>query len=324
VKRLPSALALLLAAGLAAAGERTPVAEHGMLRVRGAQIVDQAGAPVQLRGLSLFWSQWGHRFWNEDAIGYVVRSWHVTVVRAAMGVGKGGYLQDPEREKARVKRVVEIAVELGIYVIIDWHDHEATFHRAEAEAFFKEMAALYRGVPNVLFEPFNEPLVSDSWESVKEYSERIARIIRGQGAKQIILVGTPSWSRDVDSAALDPIRRFKDVAYVLHFYAGDHRSDVREKAAFAMARGAAVFVSEWGTCLASGDGGFAPAESDRWIRFMDQHRISWLNWALNDKAETASILRPGAAAEGGWTDEDLTESGRYVRDRLLRKPLETP
>ncbi len=317
---MPSALAVLLAAGLAAGGGRTPVAQHGLLRIRGTQLVDRAGAPVQLRGVSLFWSQWGDRFWNEEALRFLATRWDVSVVRAAMGVAKGGYLEDRERERARVERVVEAAVKLGLYVIVDWHDHEATWHADEAEAFFREAARRWRDVPNVLWEPFNEPLANASWEEVKGYAERIAGVIRAQGAKQVILVGTPSWSRDVDSAALDPIRRFEDVAYVLHFYAGEHRADVREKALFALKRGAPVFVTEWGTCNASGDGGFDPAESDRWLRFLDEHRISWLNWALNDKPESASILRPGAAAEGGWTDQDLTESGRYVRDRLLRKP----
>ena len=37
---------------------------HGALKVVGSQIQDQYGKPVQLKGMSLFWSQWSGGFWN--------------------------------------------------------------------------------------------------------------------------------------------------------------------------------------------------------------------------------------------------------------------
>ena len=91
-----------------------------------------------------------------------------------------------------------------------------------------------------------------------------------------------------------------------------------------MKRGSAIFVTEWGTCLESGNGGFNQEESDLWIQFMDKYKISWCNWSLNDKDETASILKPGTSPDGGWTDQDLTESGKYVREQLLQKPALAP
>jgi endoglucanase len=307
----------MMSGGMSFSEEQTPVEKYGLLKVKGTQIVDKAGNPVQLKGVSLFWSQWGFMFWNEEAISYIVKNWNVTVIRAAMGVAKGGYLEHKE-EKELVKKAVDIAVKNGIYVIIDWHDHEASYHAKEAEAFFREMARLYKDTPNVMFEPYNEPLVNESWESVKKYSERIIKIIRKEGAQNIVLVGSPSWSRDVDSAALDPIKKYKNVAYTLHFYAGSHREDIREKAEFAMKRGLALFVTEWGTSIDTGDGGYDPEESDLWIQFMDKYKISWCNWSLIDKPETTSILKPGASKTGGWTDNDLTESGKYIRDKLLQ------
>ena len=38
-----------------------------------------------------------------------------------MGVDKGGYLDHPDQEKAKMVAVVEAAIEHDIYVIIDWH-----------------------------------------------------------------------------------------------------------------------------------------------------------------------------------------------------------
>ncbi len=318
-KILLIAAVMLIGAGSLFAKDPTPVEKYGFLQVTKNQITDQSGTPVQLKGVSLFWSQWGHKYWNKDAISFIVDNWNVTVIRAPMGIEKGGYLESGQVEKDRVKTAVDIAVKLGIYVIIDWHDHAASDHTKEAAAFFKEMAALYKNTPNVIFEPYNEPLVNETWESVKKYSEKIIGVIRAQGAKNLVLVGSPSWSRDVDSAALDPIKKYQNIAYSLHFYAGDHKEDIREKAIFAMERGVAVFVNEWGTCLASGNGGFNAEESDLWIEFMDKYKLSWCNWSLNDKDETASILVPGADVKGGWKDKDLTESGKYVRAKLLEK-----
>lgn len=318
-KVLMSTALLFIIAVTVFAKDQTPVEKYGFLQVKGSRIVDQNGSPVQLRGVSLFWSQWGFKYWNESAISYVADNWNVSVIRAAMGVEKGGYLTSPG-EKDLVKKVVDIAVKKGIYVIIDWHDHAASDHVKEASAFFKEMAALYKNTPNVIFEPYNEPLVSESWESVKKYSEKILKEIRGQGAKNLVILGSPSWSRDVDAASLNPVKKYGNVAYTLHFYSGDHKEDIREKATFAMERGVAVFVSEWGTSLASGDGGFNTEESDLWIEYMDKYSISWCNWSLNDKDETCSILKPGASPDGGWSDKDLTESGKYVKSKLLQKP----
>lgn len=318
-KCMMAAALLYVFAVTVCAKDQTPVEKYGFLHVKGPRIVDQNGSPVQLKGVSLFWSQWGYKYWNESAISYIVDNWNVSVIRAAMGVEKGGYLASPG-EKDLVKKAVDIAIKKGIYVIIDWHDHDASDHVKEASAFFKEMAFLYKNTPNVIFEPYNEPLVNERWESVKKYSEKILKVIRGEGAKNLVVVGSPSWSLDVDAAALDPIRNDPNVAYTLHFYASSHRDDVREKASFAMERGLAVFVTEWGTCLATGDGSVDTEECDLWIEYMDKYKLSWCNWSLNDKDETCSILKPGASPDGGWSDKDLTESGKYIKSKLLQKP----
>src|SRR4051812_38066252 len=39
-----------------------PVGRHGALRVAGNRIVDASGEPLQLRGMSLFWSQWSQYY----------------------------------------------------------------------------------------------------------------------------------------------------------------------------------------------------------------------------------------------------------------------
>ena len=118
----------------------TPVEKHGFLRVEGNKIVDKNGDPVQLRGMSFFWSQWQEQFYNKRAVEWLVDDWKVTVLRAAMGVKhhetKSGYVFDAA-EKYKVKTVVDAAIKKGIYVIIDWHDHDAYDNANEAQKFFE-------------------------------------------------------------------------------------------------------------------------------------------------------------------------------------------
>merc|ERR1719336_2186015 len=93
--------------------------------------------------MSLFWSQWseGSKYYTSETVEWLRDDWHVSVIRAAMAVEHNGYLVNPGREKQRVRTVVDAAISLGLYVIIDWHDHNAEKHVHEAKSFFSEMAS---------------------------------------------------------------------------------------------------------------------------------------------------------------------------------------
>ena len=83
-----------------------------------------------------------------------------------------------------------------------------------------------------------------------------------------------------------------------------------------MALGAALFVTEWGTTPATGDGPMDVEETRLWWDFLEAHGLSHLNWSITDKVEVSAALRPGASGKGGWPDAMLTPSGRLVRERL--------
>ncbi len=137
--------------------------------------------------------------------------------------------------------------------------------------------------------------------------------IRAIDPSNLIVVGTPSWSQDVDVAAADPLKG-ENIAYTLHFYAGTHKQDLRDKAVTAMNRGIALFVTEWGTCNADGAGPVDVPSVNEWMKFLHDWQLSCCNWDVCDKPETASILVPHASHNGGWQEKDLTISGRFVRD----------
>ena len=298
----------------------TPVGQHGRLSVSGHQIVDGHGRAVSLAGLSLFWSNtgWGgDAFYNADAVQWARDDWGVQVVRAAMGVeGDGGYLQDPTN-LAKVEAVIQASVRAGIYVIVDWHSHHAEDSQDEAVAFFSHIARRYGHLPNIIYEVYNEPLGGVSWSAtVKPYAERVVDAIRAIDPGNLIVVGSPTWSQDVDVASDDPVVGRGNIAYALHFYAESHTASLRAKARAALENGAPLFVTEWGTVNAFARGSVAERSVAAWMEFLAEHKISHCNWSLNDRDETASALVPGADPRGGWSAAQLTESGRVVK-RIL-------
>lgn len=308
------AAGILFSATLAVA--QPPVAEHGRLSVQGAHIVDSTGTPYQMRGMSLFWSNFVSKYWNANAVKWLVDDWKISLIRAAVGVeGTGAWIRDTAKNNARLDAVVQAAIDNGIYVLIDWHDHNASNHPDSAIAFFERAARLYGEHPNVIYEIWNEPLKVSWGNVVKPYAEQVVSAIRAIDPDNLIIVGTPSWSQNVDSAAANPLEA-TNVAYSLHFYSATHRAWLRDRVRVAVDSGLPIMVTEWGTSKSSGNDTIDLGESTKWLDYLDSNSISWANWSVVDKEETSAALQPNANRNGGWTEEDLTPSGGWVRARL--------
>jgi endoglucanase len=180
------------------------------------------------------------------------------------------------------------------------------------------MAERYGKQPHVIYEIFNEPEQDETWPQVKEYAAAVIGAIRQRDPDNIVIVGSPEWDQRIDLVAADPLQGQSNVMYSVHFYAGTHGQWLRDRTAAALDAGVPVIVTESSGAEASGQGQNNYQEWNAWVDFLEQHRVSWLNYSVSDKAgETISILKPGARASGGWSDDELTESGLHVR-KLLR------
>ena len=295
------------------------VSVHGSLQVSGNKLLDQHGEPVQLRGMSLFWSQWMGQFYTPEVVRWLKQDWHCNVVRAAMAVEREGYLSNPEVEKQKVYTVIEAAIEEGIYVIVDWHSHHAEDQVEEAQRFFSEVAQRYGRYPNIIYEPYNEPLQDVSWsEVIKPYHQQVIAAIRAYDLDNLIICGTRTWSQDVDEVIGDTLDD-NNVAYTLHYYAATHKQSLRDKAQKALDNGIPIFVTEFGVSEASGDDSIDAEEARTWWDFLEQHQISWCNWSVADKEELSAALKPGASGQGGWPLTQITTSGTMVRKEIRAK-----
>jgi endoglucanase len=288
---------------------------YGQLKVNGPFILDQHNDTITLEGMSFFWSQWIGKYYNFDCVKWLRDDWHCDVIRAALAVENGGYLENPAKETEKIKAVIEAAIALGMYVIVDWHSHIAHTETDAALMFYTDIARNYGDKSNIIYEIYNEPL-QVSWDTVvKPYCEKVIAAIRQFDPDNIIIVGTPTWSQDVDVASRNPIDD-ENIAYALHFYAGTHFQWLRDKADIAIENGIALWVSEFGTCNANGSGAISYTELETWFEYMDKNKISWCNWSVADKKETASVLKPKADRKGGWPENKITESGLLIREKI--------
>ncbi len=294
----------------------------GGLSVAGTQLVDSAGNPVQLRGISTHGLAWFPDYVNADCIRQLKEEWGMNVFRLAMYTAEsGGYCTGGSRDdlKALVRDGVKYATDCGMYVIIDWHilsDGNPNTYIDEAKAFFEEMSREYADYTNVIYEICNEPNGGTSWSDVKAYAEQVIAVIRENDADGIILVGTPNWSQYVEQAAADPITDYSNIMYTLHFYAATHTDSLRASMVNAIESGLPVFVSEYGICDASGSGAIDENQAEQWVRLMDEYQISYVAWNLSNKSETSAVIKSSCCKVSGFGEEDLSESGKWLYKML--------
>lgn len=304
----------------------TPVGDFGQLQIDGGFLRNEAGEVVQLKGVSSMWLNWEDDGYAESltSLEWMRDTWHASIIRVAMGIEPDdAYLSNPEKALRQVRTIVENAITADMYVLIDWHDHNAHAERnREASVeFFGMMAEEFGHLPNVLYEPYNEPLQVDWSQDLVPYHTAVIESIRAHDPDNIVILGTPNWCQDVDAAALDPIEG-PGIMYALHFYACSHTSSIRSKGAFALRRSLPLFVTEWGATHADGgrDGIVCEGEAAAWHDWMDENAVSWTSWKLDGCTDSSCLFREGTPVDGPWDDEWLQGHGPFVRERLLKRP----
>lgn len=317
-------LSLLSMITFAQAPAGSPVAINGKLKVMGTQMVNECGKPVQLRGMSTHGPQWFENCYCEEAMDALVYDWGISVFRIAMyfTTKDNGYLSNKDKWKNWIDTYVDYCGERGIYCLIDWHvlnPGNPNDYINDAKEFWSYMSQKHANKKHVLYEICNEPNGSSgNWSNVKNYANEIIPLIRKNDPETIIIVGTPTWSQDVDIASKDKLQ-YDNIMYTLHFYAGTHKQYLRDKAQTALNNGIAIFATEFGTSSASGDGSYSPEETKTWINWLNERKISWASWSFADKNEISAALAQGACRNKQWNN--TSTSGTLIKSLITQNPF---
>ncbi|WP_206214598.1 glycoside hydrolase family 5 protein [Adlercreutzia sp. ZJ242] len=309
------------AAASAASNNVAAFSEAGKLHVEGTGLADEKGSPVQLRGVSTHGLAWFPQYVNADAFATLREDWGANVVRLAMYTAEsGGYCTDGDRAAllALIDEGVRAATAADLYVIIDWHilsDGNPTAHQAEALEFFDTVAARYAECDNVIYEVCNEPQNSPFATVIKPYAEAALGAIRAHDPDAVVLVGTNTWSQDIDEVIGNRIDD-DNVMYTLHFYAATHKDNIREKLTRALDAGVPAFVSECSITDASGNGHIDGDSAAAWLNLLNSRNVSFVAWSLSNKNETSALIAPDVQATSGWAEADLTDAGRWFKEAI--------
>lgn len=307
------------------AGSAATSGYAGKLSVSGNRLMAN-GSPIQLRGVSTHGLSWFPEYVNSAMFGEL-KSWGANTVRLAMYTAEyNGYCTGDGANRTKLKELikkgVQYATEQGMYVIIDWHilsDNNPNTYKSEAIAFFTEMAQTYKDNDHVIYEICNEPNGGTSWSEIKRYANEVIPAIRQHDPDGVILVGTPTWSQELDKAVADPITGYNNIMYTLHFYANTHRESLRNTLTTAVNAGLPVFVSEFSICDASGNGGINTEQANQWIQTLNSHGVSYVAWSLSNKAETSALIQSSCSKTSGITEGDLSECGKWLLQTLQGK-----
>ena len=297
----------------------TPVKKNGRLSVKGTRLVNSQGKAVVLKGVSTHGINWFPQYVNKAAFKTLRDNWGVNCIRLAMYTEEyNGYCSGGNQAELRklINNGVKYATELGMYVIIDWHilsDGNPVKNKKQAMSFFKYMAKKYKNQNNIFYEICNEPNGGTSWNRIKSYASSVIKTIRKYDKKNIILVGTPTWSQDVDVAADSPIKGYSNIMYTFHFYAATHGDSYRQKVQAAIQKGLPVFVSEFGISESSGNGRIDKNEANKWMQFLKKNKISYVCWSLCNKNESCSLLKSSCSRTGNFKKSDLSQAGLWYK-----------
>ena len=303
---------------------------NGKLSVKGSDLVNQNGEKFQLFGLSTHGLQWFSKVVNFDTFCEIQENFGNNVFRLALYTDEDGYCDGSASKKKQMletlQRGIDIATELGLYVIVDWHmvgaenvlDKNPLTYLEEAKEFFSYISEYYKDQDNILYEIMNEPNGSTTWADCKKYANEVIPCIR-KNTDAVILVGNPKWTADLNSVMADPLVGYENIMYTYHFYAADHSSTTQVVKAYDS--GFPVFISEFGFMESSGDGNISETNGDKWKKVLDTRNISYVAWNISNSKGSASIFKYNTTKLDDVSDSNLKVWGVYLKNWYRAKSL---
>jgi hypothetical protein len=247
--------------------------------------IQRNGKDYRIRGLvrsSMEWDCAGFGITREDA--QRIKQWHPNAVRLAVkdtlwaGASTGSATCNGGAYQREVKRAITWLIQQGMDVILDLHyvggtpsSSNATFWDSiSKDSFFKD--------GRIIYELYNEPTADIN--SLRQWMNSTIATIRGNGAKNLILVSGTDYTFDISGYATTPVTDSGNaVAYVTHPYIFKTTPD--ETAYLNAAKTIPVVATEFGDANVQEIGhSIAPDQCDASIysSYMSKFETAGMGW----------------------------------------------
>ncbi len=306
------------------------------LHVEGNQLKDSAGNQVVLHGVSFREISWGglnvnsllDKITNANDKASHSPGWYTRLVRMPIDPGTSDWNQYNQNV---IKPAVDYATQKGLYVILDLHYVDETTNNVNnTNNCWRTLAPFYKNYPNVIFEPYNEPINlhgDQSWTLFKPIMQAWVDTIRRYAPRNIIFAGSPQWDQIMGDADTDSLTG-GNIVYVIHMYARQWAvQSIRDQVLKCVAAHPMV-CTEWGY-QTGWDAANEPNESTSGygrplLTWFDSLKISWTAWCADNTWYPIMF-------DGGWNllVDDNTQMGGFVKDWLYTyrdslQPSNTP
>lgn len=301
------------------------IVKNGRLSILDGKIVNSNNQVVQLNGLSLTGLQWSTNYVSNQTFKYLKNNWNINLIRIPIIPKQQVGWMSYEDTLQWIDKAVQYATTNGMYVILDFHVvGDPSEYTTEAGTLFSDLSAVYKNHTNVLYEIFNEPATTSSgesvtWASTKTYAESVIAKIRANDPNNIIICGTTGYSTNLSNVINDRLTDNKTM-YSFHFYAGSNKlEDYKNSLDNAIENKLPIFVSECSTTKSYGESEVAEEESEKWLTYIKNNKMSWVYWNLsNSKDDYAAIIKNNCEKTSNWNYDELTTAGQWIYNYLTK------
>lgn len=298
------------------------VDEYGYLQVIGTNLCSASGAPIQLKGVSLWNLAEGSQCGIKEGL-ETIKKYGGNLIRVPIFTttnNHNGYLEKgAEFIKRTVCQVIDDCIELGMYVLVDWHTlHEGdpNTYLDEAKEFFDFISGNYFNCKNIIYEICNEPNSGTTWTNISQYANEVIPVIRNNSPLNVVVVGTPELSTRPDLVV--PLN-FNNVMYTYHWYKDYNMTYLQN----AITNSIPVFITESGAKDAgdtdSIDTGYDITNYQTLLDYCKTNKIPWVAWSLwqGNFSNPSTFFARAYQNEnlpilGGWTMGMFNDFGKCV------------
>ena len=298
---------------------------HGKLYKNGKYLVDLEGKQVEIRGIGTHHLLQFKNLHTKECL-ETLKYYGINCIRlsaylktqlfnASNNEYAKGYVDSIAETRAHIEEIVSYCVELGLYVILDWHMHAtnsyADMYETEAIDFFTYYSDKYKDTPNVFYELANEPYSITATELIT-FISKVRPVILANNPTAIMLCGNAKEGIETFYTKL-VAAGYTDIFVCPHSYGESVKVQYRNW----FNNGYPLFVSEWGNSNGFGDGEGNDAATTDLLAWLHETGVGTCFWKYTDQTMTTSILknRDGLIGNpyykyGGFTEEDLSYNGK--------------